>query len=1456
VEIPEEWLNQLDVNTLSSPFTGPTNPDPMMAAAIFKVPATDLQSGGVVGKMLPQPLAVFVSDAKKIPVEGASVTFEITAGGGDFGKLQCLDANGNPLGLSGLTCVAPTSHRGFARAKLFLGTITSDNPSYLKLNASDTYYTQVGVNLVNSSVDGYSGNIPLAQPFEEYGAPDEPKNILKIMGDGASSLANAPAGTIRASVVDQYNNPISNVKLKFIVKPAASSDDPPTVLPTTAQYPPVLHPGDSVPMGLRNLRFYNQEECMVSAPLIEDCTTYDPLERTTQYFGAQAEAILGNTLGTKYTVEATALLGLATNPTATFTLYSIGSRNQADSYLPDILEIITLRKVNDSGQPIDAAKVETSLKAPLASTLLLYEDDAVLGAPFTCMLGGQQTQCRKITSAGTIKTRKISDGSVVYTLKQGNGAIGPVKPVGKGGYEAGFTTGLTPTVNIINAYGSAAITAPEVFGTSSGASKYVIDNGQNTIPTRTVILQTGQEMLFNTDSLALMPPASTQASRVSYTVYGVDARLTIDPGIVLLNDKGYTTSDITFSYTILPPEYNAIGVDIDLFKTDLNKVETWDGWLPGDETKGQGTTALVNGTFFDIANLYNSQVVLNRGNDAEVLSDKKEIPVAQIKVAKSNNTTVDEIKFSSGSNPDKTYHIELASRFLLKTCATLTGKIAAVNNNGKMITVLGAENEYYPSMYPLKFTVTGNTCGVAIEDTVHGGTKKPNFIVSNQPQAASAGNIPTDKVFLYGGLGNTFNIEIDSAEKFLPIEPVGVIVLGIDGLRQDVLYAKQNNNSSEVKASYTDDKGCITESCHVEQADLKGMCSVLGGTFTDKCDTTGWDTKHIKLPNVTAIFPSITLASWASIFTGKMPSEPVYNDNHEEIGNNGTGIVGNEFFARDLYAKGMGAPTNVISSTTSIPPLNGFNQIGIVSFDSGAFKGYDKVGPKSPDFFIPQQSSWNPSAKPEQTPQNDKSFLRAEKTVFESVSEMPGVRIYANSRDTDAVTVAYSHYARGASNWQTFNWALGSLTMNLREANIMDKANWNRFEEYLNGKFVDSNLLSSKTRNKVPFPPLTVWYLSGLDHKAHLTGMGVYKDYFVTVTDDYVSKFVDWLKKYDEFNNKIFVIVADHGHTAMPLPDQMELRETDENGKLINTWNGEATCELRLEGFGKKDIQYPELANNNLHIWELGEVFKAIGKSGGTQYKVLAPQPISDLFTGTTSTQLKYELPYGATATIDKANVIAALNGPMAHIYLKGANGWSDENPDLVNLTKLAEELKKYFKDNGADIEEKNIKRNFKNLLSSIDSILIRVDGKYKLYNGELLDAQDNVIGPNAEVIIDTTFDSNTYVNAIDRIKGINHLKRSGDIVLIMKDAVDIPVGGTINNHRYTTGVACKSWHGSLNRSDSYVPLIVAYPGGNNNELKTLVDSTQGCNTNTGCDGNWRVTDIIKTIISSEFRTQ
>jgi hypothetical protein len=381
--------------------------------------------------------------------------------------------------------------------------------------------------------------------------------------------------------------------------------------------------------------------------------------------------------------------------------------------------------------------------------------------------------------------------------------------------------------------------------------------------------------------------------------------------------------------------------------------------------------------------------------------------------------------------------------------------------------------------------------------------------------------------------------------------------------------------------------------------------------------------------------------------------------------------------------------------------------------------------------------------------------------------------------------------------------------------------------------------------------------------------MSGYTDFLKGTTDPAIKDIIETLKKQDEFDNKIFIIVTDHGHTQMPIDLTYHAKEKILGSIDVSvTMPAEMSCALKLDfaepestddvnlvydAYNRKEA---ERNNNNLHIWELGEMFKAIGISGGTQYKVLAPQPVSNLYTGTTSTGLKYELPYGATATIDKANVIAALNGPMAHIYLKGANGWLDESPDIVQLSKLAQDIKNYLMDGGVYIQKEETKKQFKNLLSSVDRILIRVDNVYKDFIGVQLDASDNVIGPNAATINETYFDANAYISAFNRIVGMNHLKRSGDIVLIMKDAVDIPEGDTMQNYRFTTGVACKSWHGSLNRSDSYVPLIIAYPGGNKVEMQSFIDTTSGCSSTTGCDGNWRVTDLIKTIVQKQYGAQ
>ncbi len=103
----------------------------------------------------------------------------------------------------------------------------------------------------------------------------------------------------------------------------------------------------------------------------------------------------------------------------------------------------------------------------------------------------------------------------------------------------------------------------------------------------------------------------------------------------------------------------------------------------------------------------------------------------------------------------------------------------------------------------------------------------------------------------------------------------------------------------------------------------------------------------------------------------------------------------------------------------------------------------------------------------------------------------------------------------------------------------------------------------------------------------------------------------------------------------------------------------------------------------------------------------------------------------------------------------------------------------------------------------------------------------------------------------------MNNENRSGDIVLIMKDEVDIPEGETIEDHRYSTGSACKSWHGSLNRSDSYVPFIFAYPGGNKFEIDGILKRDTVCKEDySNCKGNWKLTELIKEIIETQYSGQ
>ncbi len=209
----------------------------------------------------------------------------------------------------------------------------------------------------------------------------------------------------------------------------------------------------------------------------------------------------------------------------------------------------------------------------------------------------------------------------------------------------------------------------------------------------------------------------------------------------------------------------------------------------------------------------------------------------------------------------------------------------------------------------------------------------------------------------------------------------------------------------------------------------------------------------------------------------------------------------------------------------------------------------------------------------------------------------------------------------------------------------------------------------------------------------------------------------------------------------------------------------------------------------------------------------------------------------------------------MAHIYVKGSD-WS-ATPDINKVLEVAEILRVTLQgarggDSPLPIFPPGSGERFDykigRLSNSIDEILVRDGGAYKVYT------VNKSTGIATIVLKPLSSLSAQYVDAMNRIDNMNHGKRSGDIVLIMKDDA-VPQGETIENHRYTTGVACKSWHGSLNPSDSYVPFIFAYPGGNKTEIENILKKDTVCSSDySNCKGNWKLSDIVREIISEQYK--
>jgi hypothetical protein len=514
-------------------------------------------------------------------------------------------------------------------------------------------------------------------------------------------------------------------------------------------------------------------------------------------------------------------------------------------------------------------------------------------------------------------------------------------------------------------------------------------------------------------------------------------------------------------------------VDLDAYSAGQNTPETWEGYVVADAAQGQGTVVFVAGTQFDIAKLHQEQVVLNRGTDMEIKGEKKNIPVAQIRVLTDESTPkeADEIKFSDGSKANKRYKIEMKSAALQQACNSnaggMNGTIRSITNSGQTVTSPG--NGYYDATYNLDFTPGNGNCIIGMKDSA---LLKDRLIVSNMSMATldariaelQSQNITVDLntiSVLYGGLGSKLLLTINGTSKAIPIEPVGVIVLGIDGLRQDVLYP-DSLDSVQDGGQY-----------RVDISSLSGLRQVLAGY-----DQPTEKQQYVMLPKVTAIFPSITFASWASIFTGKMPKE--------------TGILGNEFFARDLYDPNA-------KYNEDIPGLEAFPS-GMVTLDADGgsflpgltFAFYHAIPAEFINSIITPAtlSEKIDASAPTAALNSDLLWSGINTIVNAKYQKSPDTNERCDKSEYECRTVSiFNQYAEGADWWGTASTNYKNVLTALKSlvtwdsASLLDNIARNETVDFITGYFSKTTPDGKRKR----FPAVFSTYLPGIDHYAMRT---------------------------------------------------------------------------------------------------------------------------------------------------------------------------------------------------------------------------------------------------------------------------------------------------------------------------------------------------------------------------------
>lgn len=468
-----------------------------------------------------------------------------------------------------------TNALGMASADATLGESTASNALYVNLKPSDPQPTQVGLNLIDVTADSDRGALRADTPFSAIGTPGPIAGLRRTTPEVTQGPASLWVDAISIAAEDKFANPLPNVELTFAIssEPVCPSDGAATYFKPGAVFDNTLGPNGAM-LG-----------CSVHTPQLGDCGGPSFSSKTGTLGTASAAVLLGNDVMGRNTLRVSgAGLQKSFLYTASGSCSATGQNYSANYYATLSSEGTTL---DGNGNNISAAKpgqlYAKSLNASVSRTEWPYEVRTVNGQPV-------------IYYFPYVKNVK-SDGTVAFSVA-GGGAASAALRAGLGEYSSTVTVGGTPGPNDVT--GNASAIRVEI-------PKLV--NG---------VLTLEQQYLDVSGKVA--------------TIYAVrpkvDQLVAGDSPFIVLDTNGHSVSQLELRYLIDPAAYKAALAEIDLYEGG-----SWIGSVSGDKQQVGGSALLARGQVFDIHKDYQAELVLNRGSQVELRSEKFTLPTQQKLIA-------------------------------------------------------------------------------------------------------------------------------------------------------------------------------------------------------------------------------------------------------------------------------------------------------------------------------------------------------------------------------------------------------------------------------------------------------------------------------------------------------------------------------------------------------------------------------------------------------------------------------------------------------------------------------------------------------------------------------------------------------------------------------------------------------------------------------------------------------